>query len=437
MKINDRKNTIFYLLQQDGPFATLETPLTSRTFTPNARKRSAAIHRNGLTTKYRIIRNQIQELLDISSFREIYELMSDHSRKKQVARRAYMLIGNMFGIEGNEREIISRVNSYSRTADAVIRYLQRQTMAPYSSYLDMTNEVDIITSPVDLLLMIFDDRYHLKARFEAKRKLILMNLAGSIDQRERETDIEAKFAEFLNFLNEFVWSHKTRIGELEPAYLLSSHDRESFACSSLKILSPEEAKNIVLTERQKLTLIKRRMFEINGRKIPVYVSIRKKSPEAKVLKLLRKGEENPAVAVDDELGLMGVVDSLKEVKLFHKHLTQSAVQAHSFMTLEDISDSLHGQRYQISNEGSCPQTSMLKFFARMGGMRIEFIIHTNKSYLNYIYQRDVSHHEYEVKRIIDSGAADLLFPKELYDLDMQEVKKELIHRYRHMIEWTN
>ncbi|MFW3146682.1 MAG: hypothetical protein ACMUIE_07715, partial [Thermoplasmatota archaeon] len=42
----------------------------------------------------------------------------------------------------------------------------------------------------------------------------------------------------------------------------------------------------------------------NGRNIPIYVSVRKKPPEAKVLKLLRKGEENPADAVDDELGLM-------------------------------------------------------------------------------------------------------------------------------------
>lgn len=437
MKISDRKNTIFYLLQQNGPFATFETPPDNRTFTPKARQRLAALHRDGLITKYRIIRNLIQELLDISSFREIYELMSDHSRKKQVARRAYILIGNMFGIEGNEREIISRVNSYSRTADAVIRYLQSQTMAPYSAYLDMTNEVDIITSPVDLLLIIFDDRYHQKARFEAKRKLVLMNLAGSIDQRERETDIETKFSEFLNFLNDFVWSPKNRIGELEPVYLLSSHDPESFACRGLKILAPGEAQKMVLTERQKLTLVKRRMFEINDRKIPIHVSIRKKSPEAKVLKLLRKGEENPAVAVDDELGLMGVVDTLKEVKLFQKHLTRSAVQAHSFMTLEDISDSLHGQRYRISNQGSCPQTSMLKFFARMGGMRIEFIIHTNQSYLNYMYQRDVSHHEYEVKRIIDSGAADLLFPGELYDLDMQEVKRKLIRRSRNLTEGSD
>ena len=57
---------------------------------------------------------------------------------------------------------------------------------------------------------------------------------------------------------------------------------------------------------------------------------------------------------------------------------------------------------------------MLKFFARLGGMRVEFIIHTNQSWVNYMYQRDVAHDEYEVKRIFDSGVAELLFPHDIY-----------------------
>ena len=62
---------------------------------------------------------------------------------------------------------------------------------------------------------------------------------------------------------------------------------------------------------------------------------------------------------------------------------------------------------------------MLKFFARLGGMRVEFIIHTNRSWVNYMYQRDVAHNEYEVKRIFDSGVADLLINQEIYFLNHQ------------------
>jgi hypothetical protein len=77
---------------------------------------------------------------------------------------------------------------------------------------------------------------------------------------------------------------------------------------------------------------------------------------------------------------------------------------------------------------------MFKFFARMGGMRVEFIIHSNKSYLNYIYQRDIAHDEYEIKRVFDSGVAELLFPRDIYHLDMQEIKQTQIRRCRRLIE---
>lgn len=429
-----RKDNIFSMLREDGPFTINDAPFFSQTFSSSAKKRVKSLYENDMVTKYRIVRNQIFDFLDVRSFAEIQELIADEERRCKVARRAYALLGNMFGIEGNEREIISKVTGYSRTADAVIRYLKSKVLAHYAPYIEITNEIDTTNSPVELLLIIFDDRYHKKARFEAKRKLILMSLAGSIDQRERETDIENKFAQFLKFLNEYVWSRKFKIGELEHVFLLSNHEPGNFSCEKVKVIHPESAKKMERKPGQKLTLIKRRRFQVNGREIPIYVSVRKKPPEAKVLKLLRKGEENPAVAVDDELGLMAVVDSVKEVKIFQKHLTQSAIRADSFMTLEEVTDTLSGGKHISHNVGSSSKTPMLKFFARMGGMRVEFIVHTNKTYINYIYQRDVSHDEYEVKRIFDSGVAELLFPQNIYHLDLSEKKDTLIDWFRKRIE---
>ncbi len=387
-----------------------------------------------METKYRVVRNQIFELLDVHSFAEVQELITNKERRQDLNRRGYHLLGNMFGIDGNEREIVSKINNYSRTADAVIRYLKTTVLANYASYIEMTNEIDAISSPVELLLIIFDNRYHQKARFEAKRKLILMSLAGSIDQRERETDIENKFAQFLEFLNEHVWSRDLKIGELEIAYLLSEHDPDTFACTKVKLAGVQDVQKTKRKKGQKITLIKQRRFRGNGREIRIYVSVRKKPPEAKVLKLLRKGVENPAVAVDDELGLLGVAESVMEVKAFQKHLTRSASKAGSLMSLEEVSDTLAGGKYESSAVGSSSSTPMFKFFARLGGMRVEFIVHTYKSYLNYIYQRDVSHDEYEVKRVFDSGVAELLFPHSIYYLNMNEIKEALIRWSRYRIE---
>lgn len=433
--MNDlHQDNMFLLLKQNGPFATRASILPGKTFCRQARDMALLLGRGEAATKYRITRNQIFEFLDVRSFDEINQLLRDRKRRELIEKRAYMLLGNMFGIEGTEREIIIRVNNYSRTADGVIRYLRNKVLANYSSHIEMTNEIDAASSPAELLLIVFDDRYHQKARFEAKRKLVLMHLAGSIDQRERETGIEGKFARFLDFLNDYVWSTKSKIGELEIVYLLSSHEKKNFLCRELQVISRKEAEKITLKPGQKLTLIKRRRFLADDREIPIYVSIRKKPPEAKVLKLLRKGEENPAVAVDDELGLMGVLATPQDVKIFQKHLTSSAIAANSFMSLEDISDSLTGAKRAGKNIGSSASTAMFKFFARLGGMRVEFIVHTYESYLNYIYQKDVSHDEYEVKRIFDTGVADLLFPQDIYYLDMKKVRERQLAWFRRQIE---
>ena len=433
--LRDWDNTIYALLDQDGPFATADTPPGISLYNPLSRQRASELRQKNLVTKYRATRNQIFELLNVNSYAEIQGLIQDRERRIETDRRAYLLLGNMFGIHGSEKEIITRVNTYSQTADGVIRYLNNKVLSRYAPFIEITNEIDIASSPVDLLLIMFDNRYHKKARFEAKRKLILMSLAGSIDQRERETDIENKFADFLHFLNKYVWSPDIKIGELKLFYLLSHHDPEEFACTDVRVLNETEAEAVTHEPGQKLTLIKRRRFRIGNKEIPIYVSVRKKAPEAKVLKLIRKGEENPAIAVDDELGLLGVLDTTAAVKQFQKHLTESAIKAKSFMTLEDITDTLDGVTDHTSkNIGSSNATPMMKFFARMGGMRVEFIVHTNKTYLDYIYKKDVSHDEYEVKRIFDSGVADLLFPKEIYHLDMAAARDQLIRWFRQRIE---
>jgi len=388
-----------------------------------------------MTTKYRAVRDQLFDLLQIQRFDEIPALIQNAAVREQRSAQAYRLLGNLFGISGDLAAIRSKIHEYMNTADAVIGMLRGKVLAAYGSHIEISNEIETAKNPVDLLLMIFDDRYHQKIRFEAKRKLVLMGLAGSIDQRERETDIENKFATFLNFLNQYVWSPQLKIGELDIAYLHSRHDSNDFSCSEVAVIDANAARHLhEFAENEKLTLVKRRLFQANGQEVPVYVTVRKKDSAAKVLKLLRKNEKNPAVAVDDELGLMAVLDNISHVKRFVRHLTRSAVKAGSIMMLEDISDTLAGSHYTATAIGSSSKTQMLKFFARMGGMRVEFIIHTNQSYLNYRYQRGTSHDEYEVRRLFDSGVTEFLFPYDIYRLDMQQVREKQLQRFRKNIE---
>jgi len=429
------QHSVFSAMLQDGPFAIEDVPPLAHPFSRETKVWVQKIHDNQLLkTKYRSVRNQIFDLLGINTYDEILALIHDKELRAGAAERAHLLLGNMFGIGSTQQEVVRHLHEYARTADDVINSLRAKVLAPYSAHIETTNEIVTAWDPVELLLALFDDRYHKKARFEAKRKLALMGLAGSIDQRERETKIGEKFLDFLNFLNAFVWSPDYRIGELDIRYLHSVHNQSDFSCKTVKVLSEEEARFVRPVAGEKLTLLKRRRFRDNGADIPIYVTIRKKEPAAKVIKLLRKNEKNPASAVDDELGLMAVLNSVNDVKRFVRHLTRSAARADSFMTLEDISDTLTGGEYRSTATGSSGKTAMLKFFARTGGMRIEFIIHTNRSYLNYIYQRDVAHDEYEVKRIFDTGVITFLFPPDIYHLDLDTIRNHQLTWFRRRIE---
>ncbi len=430
------EDSVFTSLQQHGPLAVEDSVDLTEPFSPRTKHWVKTLCRERVNaTKYRALRSQIFEFLDIDNFGQLTKLLKNPQLQAERIERVYALLGNMFGLNGTTREVESRVHQYAMTADAVVNSLKVKILNPYASYIATTNEIEVANDPVTLLLIMFNDRYHKKARFEARRKLILMNLAGSIDQRERETAIEEKFSSFLHFLNDYVWSDSLKIGEHDVVYLMSNHDPDNFNCVSVKVLSPAEAKSVSPVKWTKLTLLKRRRFCTGNLDIPIYVSIRKKPPEAKVLKLLRKNQKNPAAAVDDELGLMAVLDSVADIKTFQNHLTRSASQANSFMVLEDISDNLSGSTpYKSSSTGSSSKTEMMKFFARLGGMRVEFIIHTNRSWLNYMYKKDVSHDEYEVKRIFDSGVMELLFPADIYNLDHTMIRNDMIRRFRGHIE---
>lgn len=429
-------SSIFTSLQQEGPFAVRKSVVQPHPFSSDVRQWIKELHKDSNhISKYRALRSQIFEFLGIDSFSEISQLLQDPELRNERSKRALHLLGNMFGISGTLKEIEDRVHEYARTADTVIHSLKDKILSPYASFIETTNEIEMANNPIELILIMFDDHYHKKARFEARRKLTLMTLAGSIDQRERETEIANKFSNFLAFLNSYVWSPDLKIGELDPVYLHSEHSTDDFHCTKVQVLLPDEAEQCQLTSGEKLTLLKRRRFTIGQRQIPIYVSIRKKPPEAKVLKLLRKNEKNPAIAVDDELGLMAVLDNVSDIKLFQQHLTRSAAQANSLMVLEDISDTLtENSVYRGQAIGSSKQTPMLKFFARLGGMRVELIIHTNQTWLNYMYQQDVAHNEYEVKRIFDSGVIELLFPHDIFHLDHRKTRPEMIHFFRKQIE---
>ena len=128
------KDTIFKLLDQNGPFATLDNVQDQRMFSSFSRSQVKILQKEKLYNRYLLTRNQIFQLLNVSSFSEIKRHIDDKESRKATACRAYELLSRMFGIAaGSENECLIAIKNYSRTADGVIRYLKRAVISPYSS----------------------------------------------------------------------------------------------------------------------------------------------------------------------------------------------------------------------------------------------------------------------------------------------------------------
>ncbi|MEZ4599595.1 MAG: hypothetical protein R2940_07385 [Syntrophotaleaceae bacterium] len=154
------KDNIFRILEQPGPFATGESAARYGPFSADSRRFARQLSAAHLSTRYRMVREQVFKFLQISSFAEIDQLLGDETRRNEVKHRAYGLLANMFGISGDEQACITTIKSYFHTADGVIRYLRNTVLEPYASFLEMNNNLYTVNNPIDLLLLIFDDRYH-------------------------------------------------------------------------------------------------------------------------------------------------------------------------------------------------------------------------------------------------------------------------------------
>ena len=139
MTINNN-NTIFYLLDQQGLFRTNQKPPDSRIFAgKQGREWVKKLFDMRLETRYRTVRNQVSEFLNVSTYLDLRTLIMDENLRQQASKRAFVLLGSMFGLEGTEQEVTAKIENYGNIADHVIRYLKCNMIAHYGPYIEMTN----------------------------------------------------------------------------------------------------------------------------------------------------------------------------------------------------------------------------------------------------------------------------------------------------------
>jgi len=418
----------------------------------------------------------LRNLLGVKSLREVAALSQDERLQKEGSRRAYELLGNMYDIPGTPEIVEKTIKNYGETANNVIDALRKAELSQYESGLEMSNDVYDCNDPIGLLLITFDNSYADQPRFEAKRKLEIMRLVANIDLRDREMKFSDRQTEFNEFLTERVYSQEERKGQLEAVYFLTTFNPETYETDSVRLLpasaakldtpyvdpetgevkklepnmyiDPETNEARKLEPNQKLTRMPRRSFTYKGRKIPINVGNAQKAMERKVLKLIRKGVENPAEAVDDDVRMMGVFNTYQDILDFRAHFKNRVIAGGSFIRYEQLEDTINGgERKETRNNavsnGGDKTMRWVKFHARFRSpegrtMYVEFMLHTKETLEDYRYKRGRSHDEFTASQFFgkddELGVGDLFFPHKFYDIDMKVAREDRIAEVRNEIE---
>lgn len=366
--------------------------------------------------------SEVFSLLGVRRFAEVREIARDPQKKEDAKVSARRRIERAYAIP----DIENAITDYGLAADGIIRALKRDVLqqTDTGSQFEMESEVMDTHDPVELALMIFDNTLPRRKRFEAKRKLQLMELVASVEQRNREAKINEKSAKFNAFLNECVWIP----GDLDRVYRVSTHDPETLRCTQAEIKDKWEFPQ----PYQNVEVIDRRKFKSRNETKPAFVRPRaSKEIETQIIKLLVRGEKNPEAAIHDQIGLMVVLDSVEDIKKFKNSLVRSAEKHGSFIKFDEEENTLEDGERDIRYPGSSDKYRNHNFHAIVDGVRVEIILHTNQSYLNSEYELGNAHREYAVSRAFDSGVVGLLFPPEIYGYDEEaKLKTYAINRVR-------
>lgn len=404
-------------------------------------------------TAQTMLASQWRQLVGDRTGYQVLRLTKNYPARREATDQFLVKLGVMYGIQGSIPEVARKVAEYSRDANDFMDKFTESVTYPGAGHLGSVNEVVAETDPLNLLLMTVNREWAPKARFEAKRKLLLMGIAASIDRRQRMTGLTNQFGDFGWWLDENVWSKERLRGESEGAYLISNHDPKTWACHSALTLTLKKEAKIEPDPNQKVTeLLRREFIARDGTIHQCFVSSRDKDLFSKMEKMLRKRSENPGTAVDDDLGLMAVFENINDIRKYLDIIINPPPDKKGRIslpvTVEEISDTLDGRKYN-GNPGSSAKIRMLKVFLRIsyqteqmehegkiGQMRPELILHTLDTYAENLYMREVGHPYYEINRRMESGIGAMLLPSQYYEFDERKSAEYTMERARREIEDT-
>lgn len=386
--------------------------------------------------QYLLTRKTVLRLLDVRDFKEIPSLFGDVDRKRALHERFVSMYARQYGLEDlSEAEKEGMVVSSLDQADRVIELFENPEnglLKQYHASIEVTNEIKAIRNPIDLMLIMFSPKATMSAQYEARRKLLLMDLAyrsaASTEDSNRNLD------EFLHFMNTNLFNGV--IGAPNDLEVLSLHSPEDYSTVEVRVLTPED--RVRLSALSRYTKLSTRTWQnMRGRDRQVYIESRAKNPRDIILKMMRKETKNP-FNIDDQEGTKFVFLEKADIFDFLDRMQEEAAASGSLLSYEEVYDTIDNDSdYRITNRGSSDKLQIVKVHAKFEGKTIEFQMHTVRSYLDSRYHDQTGFESaYSMDRLFDSGIVEMLYPPRVYGLNLEAIHRSLKMEMRDRIRRT-
>lgn len=357
---------------------------------------------------------------------------------------------------------------YGRLADEYINETIQEFFPEYEHELGLKNEVATCHDAAKLLLMCFDTTLDPRLRYEARRKLFLMEYIGQLENfNEEDRGHEEALNAMIDFMNRkmtIVPAGKKR-GTSSQRFLLSRHNAKegnrTETASIIKAL-PERKKH-----NERITPIGMRQAIImdqkgRGREIYFYAIPREKGTYSRLTKMFRYGTKI-GERDDDRNGIRMVFEKKQDwVDFFmllqkqlkeeiaeeltelldgetdetaKKKLEEKRLDLDKSVIISNEKDNLEGDgRFMGNSKASSSATKFLKFTMKVchadgKKCQYEFQIFLPNGFADYIYRKGVSWAEYQVKRFFKEQVAEILFPSAIFpQIDKKEAMEKAMER---------
>ncbi len=329
-------------------------------------------------------------------------------------------------------------------ADEFIDQVIHQWMPHYMDQISLSNEVKGTNDAGELLIMAFNRSLDPRIRYEAKRKLILMELLGKMTPYTKEDmDRDDSMSRMNEWLNQRVLEPEVgeKTGAAQNRYLFSAHDTNGEDDHKTKDAKIVNNADLIKNPNQRLTpmsmrrLVVKRGGEIHEIQCMIDIRERQRLPFSRLIKKMQRNE--PAEAHDHDYNGLRMV--FEEVEDFYDfiHVLEKQIRASILAKVSEQVRSPEKREKAIQRFARLHECVKINFTSnnfdgetganqmRMLEMTLdvedeedfrhhyEFQVFLPEGYADFLYRRKVSLEEHRASRFFDRGIEELSSPSEL------------------------